>query len=291
MGKKTFTVKITDPGNPPSFLDSEENTSFYRALAGNTQIPIQYVFAQLMVQAKQLLASSQSIHTVKELRTKKKEFHQFIETYYQTIRHSDMIRRMLDQYFMMHEYVDYHVGDIPATNNREKYENEVLNGVADWLNTLSPSIPVHEILNYCISFYYNRSMVTLSSLIMENFQDIAFCPGEVPVNLTFPDDLLILVSTTNETKNLTDFKGSKVFCFVSEQCPVSMVAAVSRARKMVVQNQPIFLIIVPMEELSTNHLIMNRMIHNGNLLFVSDEKWRKSQLAEQIRLPFFITTP
>ncbi|MCD6389405.1 MAG: hypothetical protein J7L69_08330 [Desulfobulbaceae bacterium] len=67
-----------------------------------------------------------------------------------------------------------------------------------------------------------------------------------------------------------------------------MVAAVSKARKLAAENQTTSLIVAPLEKLSDKYLAMNRMIRNGKLLFVSDEKWRKDNLAKKIRLPLFI---
>ncbi len=76
-----------------------------------------------------------------------------------------MIRRLVGQYFMMHEYVDYHIEGAPAADIKKRYQKEFLAGVGDWLKILSPHISETEILNYCVSLYYNRSMVTLASLI------------------------------------------------------------------------------------------------------------------------------
>jgi hypothetical protein len=81
------------------------------------------------------------------------------------------------QYFMMQEYVNYHTEGIPASDIKVKYQQAVLDGVGNWLEILSTHIPGYEILNYCVSLYYNRSMVTLASLIIENFRAVAYCPG------------------------------------------------------------------------------------------------------------------
>ncbi len=130
-----------------------------------------------MIQAKQLLESSNSIQTIKELNDRKNEFHGYARRHYQDIKHSDMVRRLLAQYFMMHEYVSYHAKGAPAAEIKKKYQEAVLAGVGSWLEILTPYIPKHEILNYCVSLYYNRSMITLASLIIENFRDVAYCPG------------------------------------------------------------------------------------------------------------------
>ncbi len=98
-----------------------------------------------------------------------------------------------------------------------------------------------------------------------------------------------MVPGQNKTLNFAGIKGNKLIAFVFEQCPVSMVATVSRARKMADEKSATALIIAPLEKLSGKHLAMNRMIRNGKLLFVSDEKWQKNNLANKIKLPLFIT--
>lgn len=288
IGDKSFTLNIVEPGNPPSFTGSIDNASFYKSLSSGDPVPEQFKFAHLMIQAKQLLESSYSIHTVKELTTKKQEFHAFIRTNYHNLKHSDMIKRLIAQYFMMHEYADYHIEGTPATEIKKRYQEEILTGVANWLKVLKPHITEQEILNYCVSLYYNRSMVTLAALIIEHFKDAANCPGDAPETFTFPGELQILQALGNKTINLSTIKGNKLIVFVSEQCPVSMVATVSKARKLADENQTIPLIVVPIEKLSSKHLAMNRMIRKGKLLFVSDEKWRTDNLPQNIKLPLFI---
>lgn len=46
--------------------------------------------------------------------------------------------------------------------------------------------------------------------------------------------------------------------------------------------------VAPLEKLSKNHLTMARMISNGSLYFINDEKWRKENLAKKIKLPLFV---
>ena len=288
IGDKSFTVIISSPAEPPSFANSAENDFLYKALTANTQIPDQFPFAVLIIQAKNLLDSSHSIRTTEELKARKKEFCRFIAANYHSLKHSDLIRRFIAQYFMMHEYVDYHVAGAPPTDIKKKYQQEILAGVGDWLKILAPHIPEQEIVNYCVSLYYNRSMVTLASVIIDKFKDAAYCPGDTASTFSFPGDLQILETGQNTTKNLDTIKGNKLIAFFSEQCPVSMVAAVKKARKLADAKPPITLIITPLEKLSGNHLSMNRMVRNGKLLFVSDEKWRKNNLTKGIKLPLFI---
>lgn len=188
-----------------------------------------------MVQAKQLLESTHSIHTIEELTTKKKEFHDFVHDNYQSLKHSDMVRRLIAQYFMMHEYVNYHVEGAPAADIKIKYHQAIINGVENWLKILKPHIPEHEILNYCVSLYYNRSMVTVASLIIENFRDVAYCLGVENKIFSFPEDLLVTDANGNKGRRLKQFKGNKIVAFVSDDCPVSMVETVNKARTLIEQ--------------------------------------------------------
>lgn len=288
IGDNSFTLKIADPGEPPSFVDSAENDFLYKSLTGGDPVPGHYDFALLMIQAKNLLDSSQSIKTVKELTTKKQEFHEFVRNHYASLKHSDMIKRLIAQYFMMHEYVDYHREGAPATDIRAEYHKEVLNGVRSWLDILKNHIPEHEILNYCVSLYYQRSMVTLASLIIGNFKDVAYCPGDEKQTFSFPDDLLISEVDGNKERKLNDFKGNKIIAFVSDDCPVSMVEAVSKVRQVAVQKKDEVVIVAPLQELSVKHLAMRKMLRSGKMFFINDEKWRKDNLSKKIKLPLFV---
>lgn len=286
LGDEPFTLNITDPRQIPTFTGSIENDYLYKSLSGGDPVPKQYDFAHLMIQAKELLESTHSIKTIEELAARKKEFHGFVGKHYEMLQHSDMVRRLVAQYLMMHEYVDYHIEGAPATDIKVQYQKAVLNGVESWLEILKIHIPEHEILNYCVSLYYNRSMVTLASVIVDNFKDSAYCPGDEKETFSFPAGLMITNGSTE--KKLAELNGEKLIAFVSENCPVSMVETVSKARKLFNQRAGVQLIVAPMEELSRNHLAMSKMISGGNLLFIHDEDWRKDNLAKKIKLPLFV---
>ena len=288
VGDESFTLKITNSAEPPSFAGSAENDSFYKSLLSNDPVPSQYHFTLLMIQAKQLLESSHSIRTMQELTAKKKEFHDFVGKYYQSLKNSDMIKRLVAQYFMFHEYVDYHTKGAPAADIRVQYQKEVLNGVGSWLAILKPHIPEQEVLNCCVSLYYNRSMVSLAALIIENFRDHAHCLGEAKEAFSFPDDLRVIEADDNKERKLVDFIGKKIIAFVSEDCPVSLVETVVKARKQARQKENVPVIVAPLEPLSDTHLAMAKMIRNGNMFFINDEKWREDNLPKRIKLPFFV---
>ncbi|MEJ2688523.1 MAG: hypothetical protein P8130_00960 [Deltaproteobacteria bacterium] len=289
FGDGSFALQIAGPSQPPSFAGSDENLFFYQALAGDKTEDGQYPFATLLLQAKKLLESSHTIRTVEELTAKKKEFQDFVRQHYDSLKHSDMVRRLIAQYFMMHEYVDYHREGAPPSDIRVRYQKEILNGVGNWLETLRPHLPAPQVINYIVSCYYHRSMVTLASLIIENFRDVAYCSGEEKKNFSFPADTHIVKSDGNSQRRFADFPGKKIIAFVSENCPVSMVETISKARQLAGQGKKVPVIVAPLEKLSGNHLAMSRMIREGgNLFFVSDEQWRKENLAKEIKLPFFI---
>ncbi len=289
IGDESFTAMLTSPADPPTFAGSPENVHFYKSLSGGDLIPEKYAIAGLMIQAKKLLESTHSIRTVQELTTKKNEFHNFIEKHYQSLQHSDMIKRLLAQYFMFHEYADYQTKGAPAANIRVRYQKEVLNGVGSWLEVLKPHLPEQEIVNYCVSLYYNRSMVALASLIIQNFKDDAYCPGGADVTFSFPGDLRITDGSGSKKRKFADFKGKKIIAIVSEDCPVSMVATISKARRFSRQKENVPVIVATLEPLSKSHKVMAKMIRDEKLWFIKDEKWRQENLSKRIKLPFFVT--
>lgn len=288
IGNEYFSLKIVSPDKPPTVSDSSNNEFLYRRLTGTGPEGVPSDFVLLLLQAKQLLESTYGIRTTGELATRKNEIHDFVRDHYDSLRHSDMVRRLIAQYFMMHEYVEYHTEDAPAPDIKVQYQQEVLNGVGSWLEILRPHLPAHEIVNYIVSFYYQRSMVTLASLIAENYQSVAYCPGSEKETWSFPKDLLVAGANGSRDRLLGTIKGEKIIAFVSDDCPVSIAATVIKARQIADQKKRVQLIVAPLQQLSETHLLMNRMVSNGNMLFIDDEQWRKENLAEKIRLPLFV---
>lgn len=288
IGDESLTLRIASPNIPPSFPVGSENEFFYKHLSGGDSGTEQYAFAKLMIQAKKLLESSHDIHTPEELSAKKREFHTFVGKHYNRLKHSDMVRRLIAQYFMMHEYVDYHRDGALATDIRSQYQTAVLEGVDSWREILNRYIPDHEILNYCVSLYYDRSMVTLASLIINNHRGAAYCLGVEKHTFTLPKDLLVTDANLGWERKWDSFKSKKIIAFVSDDCPVSMVETIMMARKLAAQNNDVKLIVAPLQQLSDKHLTMSRMVSGSHLLFVDDEKWRKENLATKVKLPLFI---
>jgi len=262
FSEKLFTLNVTSPANRPTFTDSPENEIFYRALMDKTSIPEQYPFVSLMIEARKLLESSHSIRTVQELSGKNDEFQKFVSTNYQLLKHSDMVRRLIAQSFMMHEYVDYHVAGSPATNIRVKYRKTVMGSVKSWLKILKPHIPEHEVLNFCVSLYANRSMITLAHRIIENFKEVAFCPGNGRAGFRFSDQFLLTDGKRKIT--LGNVKGNKLIAFVSTDCPVSMVETVIKVRQSAPGKDDV-VVVAPLEKLSEKHLAIKKMVSKGNV--------------------------
>jgi len=170
----------------------------------------------------------------------------------------------------------------------QEYQNEVLKGVKSWLNVLQPHLQQQEVLNYIVSLYYYRSMVTLSSLIIDNFRDVSYCPGDEQETFSFKADMHITDADGGKERKLGDFKGTKIISFVSEDCPVSMVETVSKARQLADRKENVPVIVAPLQKLSRNHLAMASMIRHKNMFFINDEQWRKENLPKKIQLPLFI---
>ena len=202
----------------------------------------------------------------------KERYQSFVSDHYQKLQHSDMLRRLLGQYFMMHEYVDYHVEGAPAGDIRVQYQKAVKNGVKNWLRILKPHLPENEVVNYCISLYYNRSMVTLAHLLVNSFNDYAYSGGTSRKNIRLPKYLSVIDGEKNSRGTIKDFNMNGVAAFVSDKCPVSMVETVIKARELAKQGQGAKLIVVPVQQRSKQHLAMHRMLASDNVLFVSNEK-------------------
>jgi hypothetical protein len=74
------------------------------------------------------------------------------------------------------------------------------------------------------------------------------------------------VADGDKERKLGDFKGTKIIAFVSEDCPVSMVETVSKARQLANQKGNVPVIVAPLQKLSRNHLSMASMIRHKNML-------------------------
>ncbi len=284
LGNKTFVVHIKSRHALPSFTNSPENEFFYKLLTGSEPGPEKYEFALLMIQAKKMLGESQSIRTVQELKAMKDKYHAFVRRHYSQLRYSDMLRRLIAQYFMMHEYVVYHVKGEPATAIKARFKKAVLEGVRQWLQLLKPFIPAHEILNYCVSLYYQRSMVSLAHLIVKKFNQYAYCPGNPDKTVILPKDLAVVDSAGRNRGMLGDFVDKAVVSLVSDECSVSMVETVFKARQLASGKKEGKIIVVPVGELTRGIIAMRRMLVKDNMLFVNDPR---GSYIEDVRLPFF----
>ncbi len=287
IGEQSFVLNIKNADTLPAFTGSDENECFYENLTGSAPGTGRYDFVSLMIRAKRLLDSTQSIHTVAELNAMKEKMHVFVRRNYPDLQHSDMVMRLIGQYFMMHEYVDFHIAGTPASDIQIQYKKTVIDGVRNWLAILKAHIPVHEVLNYCVSLYYNRSMVSLASLIVNTFRDVAYCPGNELKSVKLSGNLSISTADGNRKGVLNEF-GAAIIAFVSDDCPVSMVETVIKARELAAQQKDVKLIVAPLQQLSDKHLAMRKMLISENMFFVNDEQWNKKFLPWGLRLPLFV---
>ena len=131
-------------------------------------------------------------------------------------------------------------------------------------------------------------MASLAHLIVNNFEDIAYCPGNLQKSVSLPEDLSVTDANGNKKGVVKDFVDNAVISFVSDDCPVSMVETVAKARRLAAQGKDLKLIVAPLQELSGKHLAMRRMLIKENMFFINDEKWRKKNLSKDIRLPLFV---
>ncbi len=289
IGEDPFVLQITDPGQPPPFIDSRENEFLYRSLTDSEAVANEtFPFAKVLLQAKRLLESTYAINTPEQLTAKKEELTAFVSQNYQSLRHSDMVQRLMAQSFMMHEYVNYHREGEPATAIQQQYQQEVLDSVSGWLKALSPYIPASEIVNACVIFYYDRSMVTMAALIIDRFPAEAICPGEPGATSPLPHSLKVKDAHGKPHGTLADINGNKTIALVADDCPVSMTVAVAKARELARRKTANPLIVAPLQPLNSNHLAMAKMIRDEKILFIDDEKWFREQPATRPRLPLLV---
>jgi hypothetical protein len=130
-------------------------------------------------------------------------------------------------------------------------------------------------------------MVTLAALIIEHYKEFAYCPGHEGETFIFSDDLRITDANGNRETRLSAFHHNKIIAFVSDECPVSMVETVSKARELVEHKQNVTLIVAPMTAVSDKLSAMNRMVRGGNLLFFNDVRWQQGNMSKKPRLPLF----
>jgi len=293
IGGKPSTVMIIDAGQIPSFGEGDENQRFYTMLSGDVQLDNGDTFAGVMIRGKQVLDSSSSIKTVTDLHKKKREFEKFMQHNYRELSHSDLLRRLISQYFMMDEYVSYHRKGEPGGDIRSKYRREVVAGVQSLLDLLRDHIPGNKLLNYGVGLYYKRGMVTMAALIADTFKTLAHCGGDNQRFAELPANLQLVNSDGSTAGTLGALKGEKTVSFVSSACPVSMVRAVIKARELAEANTDggyHFLIVVPLEQLSEKHRAMCRNVSGGAMLFVDDRAWVEKNLRN-IRLPLIKKIP
>ena len=126
---------------------SGANEFLSNRLAGNDPKGTPSDFALLLLRSKELLESTYSIRTVPELDARKEKLHAFVRRHYASLRHSDMVRRLIGQSFMMHEYVTYGDEGTPPADIRARYEQAVQNEVGAWMALLRPHILEPQILS------------------------------------------------------------------------------------------------------------------------------------------------
>jgi len=293
IGSQPSVVTIINSSQIPSFAVEDENQLFYKFLSDDVQVDNVDSFVGVMIRGKQLLDSSGSIKTVKELHEKKGEFQEFLQHNYRDLSHSDLLRRLLGQYFMMHEYVSYHRENSPAGDIQIIYRQEVLSGVRTLLAIFQDHIPKNELLNYCVGLYYNRGMVTMASFIADHFESFAYCGDNKQTLRNVPANQTLINSDGSEIGKFGELQGEITVSFVSYDCPVSMVRTVIKAREIADANSQggkQLLIVVPLEQLSEKHRSMSRNVSGVAMLFVDDESWSESNL-QNIRLPFIQKIP
>jgi hypothetical protein len=104
----------------------------------------------------------------------------------------------------------------------------------------------------------------------------------------FPKDLLITEANRNRKRQLSEFNSDDLIAFVSDDCPVSMVQTIRKVRQIADQKKDTAVIVAPLQKLSEKHLIMNRMVSRGKIVFINDERWIEKNVTQKIQLPLFM---
>jgi len=89
----------------------------------------------------------------------------------------------------------------------------------------------------------------------------------------------------NRKERWATYGAKKIVALVSNDCPVSMVAAVAKARELAKQTAANPLIVAPLQELNDTHLAMSKMIRGEKILFIDDALWQSKKSAIRPRLP------
>jgi hypothetical protein len=180
---------------------------------------------------------------------------------------------------MMHEHVSYHTRNQTVNDIQKKYRDGVLECATGWFEELRRYLPEHEIINYIISLYYDRNMVSMASLIAVAHREAAYCPGvEVKDYNVIGNPALTGVKGVMKVR-ADEINKKKLWAFVSEDCPVSMVDTVMKARRLA--DTETILVVVPQERLNDRHKSIRRMVSGGVILFVDDEQWRTKFLPKR----------
>ncbi|MBN1755749.1 hypothetical protein JW877_06000 [bacterium] len=257
----------------------------------------EYIYARTLLEARVMKNSTYSLKTTEELDVRRQEFVRFVDANFAILQNSDMLAELCYQYFMMHEYVSYvdeEQKDIKAA--KDLYQDYILSGVEEWTGVLSGRVDPKDVIGFCADLYYRRSMVSQAFRIFDHFR-AHFIPKNTAelnplfrIGETFPDFTLIN-SDHSIRRKLTSLNIPKLIAVISEKSLFSMVETIILARELAPDSQDFAVIIVPLEELSEDHLMMDRMVAE-DLYFMDEQDWREEYLINNTFVPqfFFLDT-
>lgn len=252
-------------------IENEKNNM--RESLPNASFPL----ASAVLMEKQLEEKSYAITTLDELHEMQRRFIDFAKKNYLYLQHSDRLTALINQSYMMLEYVDYfsaideEIQDkkLRLQKANQLFGDEVRQQTQMWLDSLHDFLPGNTVLSACVNAYYNRGMLGKAFEIVRQFQDKAVCEGgQEQLPLPLPEDFDIVKGdglTSLKTKAL---RSDKFLIVVDDDCIFSKIFAIMKARELEKDSRPV--IIFPKGKLTGNMLAMNKLCVK-DLYFIKDK--------------------
>jgi hypothetical protein len=274
LDKKKTKIFLNSYSEVPQFAGDEENTFLYTVLTSNQQFagkkmviaegsrffqtndPFRPVLdgemdslvarkerleksiwarkegmAGLLIQGKSLIESTSEITTREQLDDQKTKILKFIQSHQEDLRHTDMLRQLAYQYEMMNEYIRW--GKYP-------YEVVMVNDVGTWIDSLGKQLGSHQIVNYFLQFYLDRSMVSMAIRIAEKYESYSLCPALNEGEADSLSDMEIKISDTRSgIGNLKKMSFLKILFFYNSGCPACIAEQISLMRTLKQEKAPV----------------------------------------------------
>lgn len=290
--KKKQDLGATDPFYHT--MQSQLDTLYDKKRTLANQLPDNdFPQASAILQAKLIEEKSHGIKTLNELHTTQNNFVEFATENFQYLYHSDRLNALINQSFMMLEYINYFdqiekTGDKGTDISRGQalFRQEMIRQAGIWIDALKPYLDPGMVLAQCVKIYYNRSMIRKAYEIQNAFSDMAVCYfNTTNKRIDFPDTFEIVKSDAYSILSSSQIDAPKMIIIVDDQCVFSKVFAIIKARELEECNTAI--IILPKGELNQSILLMDRNCVK-QLYFIKNKKWIDKEALGQVNAPAII---